>query len=71
MGPELGKETEQREQQDRRQQRVAIQRTGVGQRTHAGLTDDRHLDHLVRARRHDQQGSAQQEVIEHRRQPAA
>ncbi len=31
MGPELGEKTEQHEQQNRRQQRVAVQRAGFGQ----------------------------------------
>ncbi|MNC25389.1 hypothetical protein D3C75_734770 [compost metagenome] len=71
MGPELGKETEQDEQQHGGQQRVAVQCASLGQFTHAGFADDRHLDHLVGAGGHDQQRRAQQEVVEHRRQAPA
>ncbi len=66
MGPELGEETEQYEQQRRGIQRVTVQGAGFGQGTHPRLADDLHLDQLVDAARDNQQGNAQQEIIEHR-----
>ncbi|MOA63283.1 hypothetical protein D3C78_1889570 [compost metagenome] len=54
MGPELGKETEQDEQQHGGQQWVAVECASLGQLTHACFADDRHLDQLIGAGRHDQ-----------------
>ncbi|MNH26428.1 hypothetical protein D3C79_864830 [compost metagenome] len=65
MGPELGEEAKQSEQQNGRQQWVAVQGAGFGQLTHARFTDDRHLDHLVHASSNDQQRGTQQEIVEH------
>ncbi len=71
MGPELGEEPEQHEQQQSRQQRVTVQRAGLGERAHLRFAHEGDPHQLVDKRGDDQQGGAQQEVIEHRCQTAA
>ncbi|MCY1177022.1 hypothetical protein D9M73_173120 [compost metagenome] len=68
MGPEFGEEAEQYEQQERRQEWVAIQRAAFRKLAQARLADERHHDQLVDQGGDHQQCSAQQEIIEHRRQ---